>query len=56
MTAQATELTGKRLGLLHELVPSATTIGFLTIPGKSKDRVLAAAHSLGINVRFLRPS
>jgi putative ABC transport system substrate-binding protein len=32
-TAQATELTGKRLGLLHELVPSATTVGFLTIPG-----------------------
>ena len=54
MTAQATELTGKRLGLLHELVPSATTIGFLTIPGsKSKDRVLAAAQSLGINVLML---
>jgi putative ABC transport system substrate-binding protein len=49
MTAQATELTGKRLGLLHELVPTATTIGFLTIAGsKSKDRVLAAAQSLGI--------
>ena len=54
MTAQATELTGKRLGLLHELVPSATTIGFLTIPGsKSKDRALAAAQSLGINVLML---
>ena len=53
-TAQATELTGKRLGLLHELVPSAKTIGFLTIPGsKAKDRVLAAAQSLGINVLTL---
>jgi putative ABC transport system substrate-binding protein len=54
MTAQATELTGKRLGVLHELVPSAKMIGFLTIPGsKSKDRVLAGAQSLGINVLML---
>ena len=53
MTAQATELTGKRLGLLHELVPSATTIGFLTIPGSKKDHVLAAAQSLGINMLML---
>jgi putative ABC transport system substrate-binding protein len=53
-TAQAAELTGKRLGLLHELVPSAKTIGFLTIPGsKTKDRMLAAAQSLGINVLML---
>jgi putative ABC transport system substrate-binding protein len=53
MTSQTAELTGKRLGLLHELVPGATTIAFLTVPNAgpaSRDRVLAAAHSLGLNV------
>jgi putative ABC transport system substrate-binding protein len=53
MTTQTAELTGKRLGLLHELVPGATTIAFLTGPNPgraSPDRVRAAAHSLGLNV------
>jgi putative ABC transport system substrate-binding protein len=55
MTSQNTELTGKRLGLLHELVPAATTIAFLTNtlpkgPQSSRDRVLAAAQRLALNV------
>jgi putative ABC transport system substrate-binding protein len=57
VTGQSTELTGRRLSLLHELVPSAMTVGFLTIPSsKSKDRVLAAAQSLGISVLMLEAS
>jgi len=51
VTTQTMELTNKRLGLLHELVPGATTIAFLTNSiSQSRDRVLAAAHSLGLNV------
>ena len=51
VTNQTMELTNKRLGLLHELVPGATTIAFLTNSiSQSRDRVLAAAHSLGLNV------
>jgi putative ABC transport system substrate-binding protein len=55
MTSQSTELTGKRLGLLHELVPAATTIAFLTntlpkSPQSSPDRLLAAAQRLALNV------
>ena len=51
VTNQTMELTSKRLGLLHELVPGATTIALLTNSiSQSRDRVLAAAHSLGLNV------
>ena len=51
VTSQTMELTNKRLGLLHELVPGATTIAFLTNSiSQSRDRVPAAAHSLGLNV------
>ena len=51
VTNQTMELTNKRLGLLYELVPGATTIAFLTNSiSQSRDRVLAAAHSLGLNV------
>ena len=51
VTNQTMELTNKRLGLLHELVPGATTIAFLTNSiSQSRDRVPAAAHSLGLNV------
>jgi putative ABC transport system substrate-binding protein len=58
VTAQSTELTATRLNLLHELVPSAMTVGFLTIPSSkpTKDRVLAAARSLGITVLMLECS
>jgi putative ABC transport system substrate-binding protein len=52
MTSGQTGLTGKRLSLLHELVPGATTIAFLTdtTPYVSSDRVSSAAHSLGLKV------
>jgi putative tryptophan/tyrosine transport system substrate-binding protein len=52
ITSQGTELTSKRLGLLHEVVPSAKTIAFLTTSTShvTKERVLAAAQSLGLNV------
>jgi len=51
VTNQTMELTNKRLGLLHELVPGATTIAFLTNSiSQSRDPLLAAAHSLGLNV------
>jgi putative ABC transport system substrate-binding protein len=57
VTELSTELTGKRLGLLHELLPGAMTVGFLTQPlSRSKDRVLAAAQSLGIAVLILEAS
>jgi putative tryptophan/tyrosine transport system substrate-binding protein len=51
VTDQLTELTSKRLGLLHELVPGAKTIAFLTTGiSSSRDRVLAAARTLGLSV------
>ena len=57
VTALSTELTARRLSLLRELVPSAMTVGFLTIPSsRSKDRVLAAARTLGITVLMLEAS
>ena len=51
MTGLQGGLEGKRLGLLHELVPGATTIAFLTgaLPYVSRDHVREAAHSLGLN-------
>jgi putative ABC transport system substrate-binding protein len=59
MTYQQAELTKKRFGLLHELVPGATAIAFLTgAPpyAPSRDAVLAAAHSFGINVSIFGAS
>jgi putative ABC transport system substrate-binding protein len=64
MTSGQEQLTGKRLSLLHELVPEATTIAFLTsflpTPGLaflttpalnvSSDRARAAAQALGLSV------
>ena len=56
IAALGTELFPKRLGLMHELVPGAETIAFLTGPAlspstrNSRDRLLAAAHSLGLNL------
>jgi ABC-type uncharacterized transport system substrate-binding protein len=52
------ELGSKSLGLLHELVPSAATIGFLENPNHpafewtTKD-VLAAASVMGVRVQIL---
>jgi putative ABC transport system substrate-binding protein len=52
MTSAQEGLTGKRLSILHELVPGATTIAFLTTQGPqvSHDRIRAAAQNLGLNV------
>jgi putative ABC transport system substrate-binding protein len=56
LTDLNSELAAKRLGLLHEMVPQATTIGFLT--GRAyapagidhQDDVRAAARSLGLEL------
>jgi putative ABC transport system substrate-binding protein len=56
LTALTSELAAKRLGLLHEMVPQATTIGFLTgRPNTTADidhqnDVRAAARSLGLEL------
>jgi putative tryptophan/tyrosine transport system substrate-binding protein len=55
------ELGGKGLALLHELLPSAATIGFLENPNNqqfeltTKD-VLAAARVMGLTVQILKAS
>jgi putative tryptophan/tyrosine transport system substrate-binding protein len=55
------ELGAKGLAVLHELVPSASTIGFLANPRNrvtdltTKD-VLAASHALGIKIQVLKAS
>ena len=54
-------LNAKRIGLLHTLVPQATTIGFLTNPGfasadiQSRD-VQEAASALGLKIHILPAS
>jgi ABC-type uncharacterized transport system substrate-binding protein len=56
LTTLATELAAKRLGLLHELVPSAKTIGLLTgstttaSPREHRNDILTAAQTLGLQV------
>src|SRR5260370_19485444 len=49
-------LSGKRLEVLHELVPSAAKLAFLTDPGNTTlgklqmQQVQAAANSLGLGI------
>ena len=49
-------ITGKRLEVLHELIPSATKIAFLTDPGNTTlsklqlPQIQAAADSLGLSL------
>jgi putative ABC transport system substrate-binding protein len=52
VTGLQTELGGKRLALLHELVPGDKTIAFLTGPNQppSDNGVLAAARTLRLDV------
>lgn len=51
VTMLSSELTGKRLDLLLELVPGATKIGYLSAPGpvfeEERDNALAAGRALG---------
>jgi len=59
--AFASELGTKGLALLHELVPSATTIGFLENPNNpvfepSTRELLVAASVLGLKVQILKVS
>jgi putative ABC transport system substrate-binding protein len=59
MTGILNELAGKRLELLHELVPQATTVGYLVddqTPEKAHvptSDLLAAARALGLHVIVL---
>lgn len=58
MTIITTDLTQKRLGLLRELVPSATALAALVNPNTPEGRsqgadMRAAAQSLGLNLRVL---
>ena len=57
LTSMESELAAKRLGLLHEMVPQANTIGFLTERGgndsavlEHQSGILAAASSLGLEL------
>jgi ABC-type uncharacterized transport system substrate-binding protein len=58
VTFYTVELAGKRLGLLHELVPTARVIGFLVNPNnpaeepETKDAE-AAARALGVRLEVL---
>jgi putative ABC transport system substrate-binding protein len=54
-------LEGKRLGLMHQLIPNATTIGFLWNPRYAAAQrqlrdVQEAAKDIGINVRVISAS
>jgi putative ABC transport system substrate-binding protein len=54
--AELGELGGKRIGLLHELVPRATTIAVLATPGttpSSRENAQEAARVLGLQIKFL---
>ena len=55
----ATTLDPKRLGLLHDLAPSASTVGFLINPNFSPsvrqvESTLEAARTIGVTIRVLR--
>ena len=57
----ALTVAAKRLGLLHELVPTATTVGLLLNPRNpnspsSEEDVRRASTQLGLNVQIVRAS
>jgi putative ABC transport system substrate-binding protein len=58
----STNLIGKRLGLLHEVVPAATTIAFLVNPASAvaadstTKEAQAAARSLGLEIKLFATS
>jgi putative ABC transport system substrate-binding protein len=56
-----TDLGGKRLGILHELLPTAAIVAVLTNPAGPTTQlgvqdVQAAAHAVGVKVRVLNAS
>ena len=61
VTQLSSELVAKRLGLLHDLIPTATIIGFLLNPtdpraeSQTKD-MQEAAHALGLQIHVLNAS
>ena len=53
------EMEGKRLGLLHELIPTAATIAVLVdpgVPGAHLEELQSAARALGLNLHLLNAS
>jgi putative tryptophan/tyrosine transport system substrate-binding protein len=53
------EMEGKRLGLLHELIPTAATIAVLVdpeVPGAHLEEVQSTARALGLNLHLLNAS
>jgi putative ABC transport system substrate-binding protein len=56
MTVLSADLMGKRVGLLHELLPDATTFAFLAGPSRGpvsedqKNDALSAANTVGLDV------
>jgi putative tryptophan/tyrosine transport system substrate-binding protein len=61
VTQLSSELIAKRLGLLHDLIPSAKSIGLLVNPRdvrvetQSRD-MLEAAHALGLQIQIVKAS
>ena len=47
------DLGGKRIGLLHDLLPRATTIAVLAVPGAPREDSQEAARVLGLQIKFL---
>jgi putative tryptophan/tyrosine transport system substrate-binding protein len=61
VTYLGADLGGKRLSLLHELVPKATTVGYLSgsspgsLAGDIRNEIVAAADAIGVKVVVLAP-
>jgi putative ABC transport system substrate-binding protein len=61
VTQLSSELVSKRLGLLHDLIPTATTIGFLVNPADPRTETQTkdtqeAARALGLQIHVLNAS
>jgi putative ABC transport system substrate-binding protein len=61
VTQLSSELVSKRLGLLHDLIPTATTIGLLVNPNDPRTEtqtidMQAAAHALGLQMQVVNAS
>jgi ABC-type uncharacterized transport system substrate-binding protein len=61
VTQLSSELVAKRLGLLHDLIPTATLIGLLVNPTDPRTETQTrdmqeAAHALGLQIHILNAS